>query len=285
MCRRWIRAAILTLTTLGMVSGCGGGIQVSSVDGSVSDEDAGAQPDGGEVEPDADVSGCEYGVDPCCDPDGTACDHGCDGTDCYPECAPGVDPCCESDGTACDHGCDGTTCYPDCDPAVDGCCNPDGTSTMGHGVCELGGPLDPTCDPCVDAVCQVDSYCCNNDWDELCLDVVGTEASCTEDCAAGLPSCDDQYGAAPNYVGCDQGAGTCGFNTTTSIDSCAVICASLGGECVDAYNDAADVCSYSNEQTGCNHTGYQTEICMCSRGCGSQAPCVSPAVCTDGQCL
>jgi hypothetical protein len=64
---------------------------------------------------------------PCCKADGTACEHGCDGTDCYANCNPS-DNCCESDGTTCEHGCDGTNCWPECDPnePTNNCCDSDG---------------------------------------------------------------------------------------------------------------------------------------------------------------
>ncbi len=68
----------------------------------------------------------------CCNADGTACDHGCNGTSCYPECNP-LQNCCTERGTletACPHGCDLVTgnCWQDCDPdALLFCCESDGT--------------------------------------------------------------------------------------------------------------------------------------------------------------
>jgi cysteine-rich repeat protein len=49
--------------------------------------------------------------------------------------------------------------------------------SCGQSLCEIGPdatPLVATCDPCVDAICKVDSYCCTNDWDPLCIARVGT---------------------------------------------------------------------------------------------------------------
>ena len=37
-----------------------------------------------------------------------------------------------------------------------------------------GQPLAAGCDPCVAAVCGADPYCCNNDWDGICIGEVGT---------------------------------------------------------------------------------------------------------------
>jgi hypothetical protein len=46
-----------------------------------------------------------------------------------------------------------------------------------HSVCSNGPdntPLVKGCNPCVDAVCEADAYCCNNDWDGICVGEVGT---------------------------------------------------------------------------------------------------------------
>lgn len=58
---------------------------------------------------------------------------------------------------------DTPSCKTSCDCAHDPCsAGPDGT------------PLDAGCDPCVAAVCAADTYCCNNDWDGICVGEVGT---------------------------------------------------------------------------------------------------------------
>jgi hypothetical protein len=253
--------------------GCGGGSGIGTDSNSNFNGNANSNSNGNQNQYDAglgeDGALPDDGGGPGPDGDVTACD-------------PSTDVCCDADGTLCDHGCDGTNCYPECDPATHPCCDADGTLTGGgHDVCELGGPLDSACDTCAEAVCQVDPYCCGNDWDLLCFDAVGSE--CGVDCATGVVSCDDQYGGAVNYLGCLQGGGTCSFNTSTSASSCADLCASFGGECVDAYNNSGD-CGH-DEQTGCGHTGFATEICICSRGCGANDPCTPPGVCQDGQCI
>lgn len=43
-----------------------------------------------------------------------------------------------------------------------------------HDICVMGDPLSPTCDPCVAEICKVDSYCCDNGFDQVCLGEVGT---------------------------------------------------------------------------------------------------------------
>jgi hypothetical protein len=39
-----------------------------------------------------------------------------------------------------------------------------------HSLCNQGTPLESSCDPCVTAVCAADPYCCNNTWDQRCID-------------------------------------------------------------------------------------------------------------------
>ncbi len=50
-----------------------------------------------------------------------------------------------------------------------------------HEICEEGVMLDPTCsDTCVAQVCEADAFCCNNTWDNLCVDQV--KSVCNIDC-------------------------------------------------------------------------------------------------------
>lgn len=85
-----------------------------------------------------------------------------------------------------------TTCGPDaCIDAVctalPGCCNGSwdqscvnaviatcGVScACAHDLCVPDmGPLATGCDPCVDAICLADPYCCNADWDGICVDEI-----------------------------------------------------------------------------------------------------------------
>ena len=72
-----------------------------------------------------------------------------------------------------------------------------------HPVCVTGQALDRSCeDSCVADVCAVDSWCCNVEWDDICVDKVASvcgrtcqeEKFCAHDlCDTGapLPECDD----------------------------------------------------------------------------------------------
>lgn len=90
---------------------------------------------------------------------------GCD-EDCRLECGNGaLDPgeeCEPTDDAACPGECfpsghpEGCTCPPPC----------------GHDKCLPNGPLNPLCDLCVADICAVDPYCCNVEWDQLCVSQV-----------------------------------------------------------------------------------------------------------------
>lgn len=85
------------------------------------------------------------------------------------------------------------TCGPDpCVSAVcmqdPSCCDTDWTQacvdlaaatcmvscTCAHPVCAEGPKLDPACDPCAAGICAADPYCCDNNWDNLCVGEVAS---------------------------------------------------------------------------------------------------------------
>ncbi len=43
------------------------------------------------------------------------------------------------------------------------------TAPCAHGLCYSGAALTPACDPCAATVCAADSYCCNSEWDNQCI--------------------------------------------------------------------------------------------------------------------
>jgi len=43
-----------------------------------------------------------------------------------------------------------------------------------HDICEEGEALDPKCDQCVKKICREDSFCCEIQWDLLCVEEVTT---------------------------------------------------------------------------------------------------------------
>jgi len=50
-----------------------------------------------------------------------------------------------------------------------------------HSLCSQGTALETGCDPCVTSVCAADPYCCNNTWDQRCID--DAQTTCGLQCA------------------------------------------------------------------------------------------------------
>jgi hypothetical protein len=76
----------------------------------------------------------------------------------------------------------------DCTPESGG--GGGGSGTCDHDVTEAGSALDPTCDDCAAQICQTDSFCCEVEWDSLCVDAAATEcnvSNCHDVCATGTP--------------------------------------------------------------------------------------------------
>ncbi len=153
-----------------------------------------------------------------------------------------------------------------------------------HDPCNAGAPLTSGCDDCVTQICAGDAFCCNDQWDELCVDQVWTV--CAKDCAPGEIACDAQYQGSPGYGAvCTQGADACQLSANLTVASCNAICEAGGGECLDAYNDDGSGCGYSQfPQIGCNTSTLMSAVCVCSRGCGQGPPCSNNQDCINGQC-
>jgi len=64
-----------------------------------------------------------------------------------------------------------TTTYPSCANACGGGCS--------HSPCDQGGALTDGCDACTSAVCAADAYCCDTEWDSICVNEAGMEAACS----------------------------------------------------------------------------------------------------------
>jgi hypothetical protein len=65
---------------------------------------------------------------------------------------------------------------------------------LAHDICDEGVGLDAACDSCVDDICAVDSFCCTNDWDAICIEQVSSvcgKATCNASAEA-----DDHEGHA-----------------------------------------------------------------------------------------
>lgn len=79
-----------------------------------------------------------------------------------------------------------------------------GSGSCDHDACEIGSAMDPSCDSCAADLCAVDSYCCETEWDDVCVSEVaeacGTTCgedpgdpedppvgNCHDECTAGEP--------------------------------------------------------------------------------------------------
>jgi hypothetical protein len=48
-----------------------------------------------------------------------------------------------------------------------------------HSECDTGAALTASCSPCADAICTADPYCCNNEWDNVCVEAALVDDACT----------------------------------------------------------------------------------------------------------
>jgi hypothetical protein len=91
-----------------------------------------------------------------------------------PSCNSCVDAICEEDPYCCETAWDGT-CVNWVDTLCGGQCQ--GTACA-HDECVEGGPLVDSCSSCATTVCNADPWCCNNEWDDLCVAAAGDVAAC-----------------------------------------------------------------------------------------------------------
>lgn len=102
---------------------------------------------------------------------GTALNSNCSG------CAAAIcahDPyCCNAQNGSWDATCTGwvndAMFATQCASACQGC---------SHDECTTGGALTTGCSQCATDVCTQDAYCCNTDWDSICVNLAGMTGSC-----------------------------------------------------------------------------------------------------------
>jgi hypothetical protein len=134
---------------------------------------------GGASDCDADFALCSETLDGGCESGGTGGGGG--GPVAPPACAqdaceigdvmdPTCDSCvaavCEADAYCCEVAYDEYCVAEAQDTSACGCAP---VITCEHDLCEAGPILDPACDGCVETVCAEDGYCCNTEWDDLCV--------------------------------------------------------------------------------------------------------------------
>lgn len=97
-----------------------------------------------------------------------------------------LDPSCgECEAAVCDQDpycCDPEGAWDDiCVAQVNQYCG--GTACV-HDECMVGASLDPSCGSCEATVCELDDFCCNEFWDDVCVCIAQDEcgANCGADC-------------------------------------------------------------------------------------------------------
>ncbi len=88
-------------------------------------------------------------------------------------------------------------------------------------------------------------------------------------------------GAGPVGSYCPTDRIDFGFNNSQV--SCGTVCQTHGGECLGMFNNNGD-CGHSQNTYGCDAVGFQTAICVCTRGCGGNPPCGNGQTCVNGNC-
>lgn len=83
-----------------------------------------------------------------------------------------------------------------------------------------------------------------------------------------VPSCDDLFGAAPDYLLCAETDQECQFNATTGGGNCDQMCGMFGAACNAAFdnpNSAGQECDIIMPNTDTCATNRGTEICVCAK--------------------
>lgn len=142
-----------------------------------------------------------------------------------------------------------------------------------HGVCDEGGPLMDGCDPCVSTVCSQDPFCCQNEWDNQCVQAA---SNCGITCC-GNGSCDvGESCSCADCAACACGDGVCDGETC---DSCAMDC----GACAPDPTCPHTVCFVSNEPLdtiNCHDPCVET-VCQMQPSCCQPSPPQWDASCTN----
>ncbi len=164
---------MLGICSLG-TSSCEGGVLACNADNvpqtevcNASDDDCDGTPDDGNP---GGGAGCTTGAQGICAAGTQTCVAGA------VQCVQNQNSMAEVCGNALDDDCDGTV--------DDGCSCPLGLCDIG-----VGQPMIAGCDPCVDQVCMADGFCCQTNWDSICVGQVATvcgQAECVSSSCAHL---------------------------------------------------------------------------------------------------
>jgi hypothetical protein len=255
---------------------------------------------------------CEAGTK-CVDGACVACEPECDGKTCGDDGCGGVCGTCD-DGIAC---VDGNCCIPFCegkncgDDTCGGSCGDCGEGTVCmEGVC-LTPSTEPGCVPgegagcggcqCEACVCELDPYCCDTAWDEICVGECTTECgSCVPatECGNGLCEPGEDCTACAEDCKCKPGmkcdAGMC-IDGDCTPDCEGLVCGGNGcggscGTCDNGFKCEAgacveDICTPDCEGFDCGDDGCGGSCGDCAEGeeC-LMGTCGTPSVSCEGIC-
>ncbi|MCS6899059.1 MAG: hypothetical protein RMJ98_18065 [Myxococcales bacterium] len=147
--------------------------------------------------------------------------------------------------------------------------------TCEHDTCTAGAKLAKGCSACVDAVCVVDAYCCDNDWDQQCINEAVQFCAC--DCGGtggsggagpGLePACDVPI-PAPSGGACVAVGGD-------------IACNPVSGE---ACTNPGHACDYGEKGFACYGPPNDRKLC---ESCDYEKNqfCENGMTCIGGVCL
>lgn len=101
------------------------------------------------------------------------------------------------------------------------------STSCARGKCTLGPPLDAQCDGCTAALCGVDPYCCETEWDDVCITEVRT--------ACGSLTCQESAGTCAHPV-CFQGVALApGCDNPPMNPSCVATICAADSFCCDTF--------------------------------------------------
>jgi hypothetical protein len=205
------------------------------------------------------------GVGDCCD---THLSNGCNDEECCVDVCDADPSCCQSGWDAicvgeakslcpdlCKPTCGDTICepgesWPECPecPPVDAC--------PGVGdCCESHASIGCSDETCCDAVCDIDPFCCESEWDNGCVNLVGDE--CPDLCG---PTCGDTI--------CERG------ETWPECPECPPVINCPGeGDCCEAHREA-----------GCNDRDCCDAVCSSDPSCCESTWDASCAIEADQVC-
>ena len=217
-------------------------------------------------------SDCTADPPPPDDPPDPTCDHDVceEGGPLAPSCGSCAASVCAFDAFCCSTGWD-TICIDHVEDQCAGSCDGGDGGNCNHDQCEVGDPLSPLCNACTSAICANDPFCCQTEWDHVCVGQVAT--ICDGDCD------DDDEGCI--HSECDVGGPLSEDCSDCAGDVCAqdAFCCSTDwdGLCVDA---AEDLCSDICHEGGCAHDVCATGAPL-EDGCSQ---CVTDVCAEDDFC-